>query len=427
MQAHRASDQLVWHLAPLDARTRSIFATERALAFLIEALASKYRPRVVGSLRSGGLGTEQDLLRFMNSDEDVPGLQGIDLPSDVFVDQADRLLVEADDFDPLGDWSEVVRIADPRRWGDLRFDALVAHEYRIAAEMLLRFVEDHARRGIADPPDVPRTQFFHPRQQRLRADDRERAKTVMRFGTSDRPTLVIAVEGDTEHEIVPRVLDMMGYDPLASRISVVNMRSVDGDVKLLARAVAVPRLSPSGDRYADLLSPLTSLMVVVDPEGPYESHEGAEAEKGKMVESVLSSLPAPLRTDAMRNDLALILHIRRWPEEFEFAHWSDRELAIALQSISQYAENLPLDDLTCHISKHRNSGDALSSVWTNWRPRTPSKVNLARALWPSLEDRIRTSPSVEEIPIVGVIREAIGMMHEIDGVNAMAPHRTSTS
>ena len=129
----------------------------------------------------------------------------------------------------------------------------------------------------------------------------------------------------------------------------------------------------------------------------------------------------------MRNDLALILHIRRWSEEFEFANWSDRELAIALQSISQYAESIPLDDLTCHISKHRGSGDALSSVWTNWRPRTPSKVKLARALWPSLEDRIRTSPTAEEIPIVGVIREAICMMHEIDGVNAMAPHRTPTS
>ena len=427
MQAHHEAGQLVWHLTPLDARTKASFARERALAFLIEALASKYRSRVVGSLRLGGLGTEQDLLRFINSDEDVPGLQGIDLPSEVFVDQADRLLAEADGFDPLGDWSEVVRIADPRRWGDLRFDALVAHEYRIAAEMLLRFVEDLARRGIADPPDVPRPQLFHPRQQRLRVDDRERAKTVMRFGTSDRPSLVIAVEGDTEYEIVPRVLDMMGYDPLASRISVVNMKSVNSDVTFLARAVAVPRLSPTGDRHADLLSPLTSLMVVVDPEGPYKSHEGAEAEKGKMVESVLRSLPAPLQTDAMRNDLALILHIRRWPEEFEFANWSDHELAIALQSISQYAENLPLDDLTCRITKHRNSGNTLSSVWTNWRPRTPSKVKLAKALWPSLEDRIRTSPTAEEIPIVGVIREAIGMMHEIDRVNAMAPHRTPTS
>ena len=430
MQAHRVSNQLVWHLAPLDARTKAKFASERSLALLIEALASKYRPRVVGSLRSGALGTEQDLLRFMNSDEDVPGLQEIDLPSDVFVRQADRLLVEADTFDPLGAWSEVVRIADPRRWEDLRFDALVAHEYTIAAEMLLRLVEDQARRGIADPPDVPRTQFFHPRQKRLRVDDRERAETVMRFGTSDRPTLVLAVEGDTEHEIVPRVLDMMGYDPLASLISVVNMRSVDGDVKLLARAVAVPRLDPGADRSdrsIRLFSPLTSLMVVVDPEGPYEIHEGAEAEKGKMVESVLSSLPLPLRTDAMRNDLALILHIRRWPEEFEFAHWSDRELAEALQSISQHAAGLPLDDLTCRISKHRDSGDTLSSVWTNWRPRTPSKVDLARALWPSLAVRIRTSPTAEEIPIVVAIREAIDMMRKMDGVNAMAPHRAPSS
>ena len=59
--------------------------------------------------------------------------------------------------------------------------------------------------------------------------------------------------------------------------------------------------------------------------------------------------------------------------------------------------------------------------------RRASKVDLAKALWPSLEDRIRTSPTTEAIPIVGVIREAIDMMHEVDGVNAMAPHRTPAS
>ena len=430
MQADRVSDQLVWHLPPLDARTRTMFARERSLAFLIEALASRYWPRVVGSLRSGGLGSEQDLLRFVNSDETVPGLREIDLPSALFVRQADRLLDEAHGFDPLGAWSEVVRIADRRRWKDLRYDALIAQEYRIAAEVILRFVEDQVRLGVADPPDAPPAHFFHPRQERLRVADRERSETVMRFGVSDRPALVLAVEGDTEYEIAPQVLDLMGYDPPGSRISVVNLKGVWGDVALLARAVAVPQLDPGADgsdRYARLLSPLTSLMVVVDPERPYKSHEEAEAKKDEMVESVLSSLPLPLRTDAMQNDLALILHIRRWPKEFEFAHWSDREIAEALQSISPHAASLPPEELTCHIGKHRYSGDKISSVWANWRPRSPSKVDLARALWPSLEDRIRTSPTAEDIPIIRVFREAIDMMHKTAGVTAMAPQQPPSS
>lgn len=430
MQAHWVSDQLVCHLPPLDARTKTRFARERLLAFLIEALASKYRPRVVGSLRSGGLGSEQDLLRFVDGDETVPGLQEIDLPSSLFVRQAERLLDEAHGFDPLGAWSEVVRIADRHRWEDLRYDALVAHEYRVAAEVILRFVEDQARLGIADPLDTPPAYAFHPRQERLRVDHRERAETVMRFGISDRPALVLAVEGDAEYELAPRVLDMMGYDPSASRIAVVNLKSVEGDVKLLARAVAVPRLDPGtdhSDRYAPLFSPLTSLMVVVDPEGSYKCHESAEAVRDEMVESVLGSLPSPLRTDAIRNDLALILHVRRWSEEFEFAHWSDREIAEALQSISRHAADLPLEDLTCRIGKHRESDGKISRVWANWRPRTLSKVDLAKALWPTLEDRIRTSPTAEEIPIVRVLREAIAMMNRTARAAAMVPHQPPSS
>ena len=430
MEADPVSDQLVWHLSPVDARTKTTFARERSLAFLIEALASKYLPRVVGSLQSGGLGSAQDLLQFVNSDETVPGLREIDLPSALFVRQADRLLGEVHGFDPLGAWSEVVRIADRRRWNDLRYDALVAQDYRIAAEVILRFVEDQVRLGIADPSDEPPTHFFHPRQERLRVTSRQRSETVMRFGVSDRPALVLAVEGDTEYEIAPRVLDLMGYDPPGSRISVVNLKGVWGDVALLARAVAVPRLDPDADgsdRYAHLLSPLTTLMVVVDPEGRYKSHEEAEAKKDEMVESVLSSLPSPLRTDAMRSDLALILHVRRWPEEFEFAHWSDREIAEALQAISQHAANLRLEDLTCHIGQHRDSEDKISSVWANWRPRSPSKVDLARALWPSLEHRIRTSLTAEDIPIVRVLREAINMMRRTARVTAMAPQQPPSS
>ena len=93
---------------------------------------------------------------------------------------------------------------------------------------------------------------------------------------------------------------MLGYDPLASRIAIVNLESIKGDVKLLARAVAVTtRLDTDGD----LFSPLTSLMVVVDPEPPYESQDSVEAKKNAMIDSVLDSLSPPLRSDAMRNDL----------------------------------------------------------------------------------------------------------------------------
>ena len=420
MQARPTEGHRVLNLAPLDGRTREVFMRERSLAFLVEALSTKYRPRVVNSVKLGTGSNEQDLFRLINSEEDPPGLRQIDLPSDVIIRQADQLLSAAKSFDPLGDWSQVVRMANPRRWEDLRYDALIAHDYRIAAELLLRCVEDQARRGNTDPPDELPKGLIHPRQQRLRVDDRERAETVMQFGISDRPALVLAVEGHAEYEIAPRVLDILGYDPLASRIAIVNLKSIKGDVKLLARVVAVPRLDTDGDRYSRLFSPLTSLMVVVDPEPPYESPDSVEAKRNEMIDSVLDSLPPPLRSDAMRNELALILHVHRWPAEFEFAHWTDSELAEALQDVSPVAADIPLEELAKHITKHRAAGDTIKSVWNNWR-HPPSKAKLALALWPALERRIRITSAPEEIPIVQVIQEAISIMHSTQGVNAMSP------
>ena len=240
----------------------------------------------------------------------------------------------------------------------------------------------------------------------------------MRFGISDRPTLVLAVEGQTEYEIANRVLEMMGYDPLASQIAIVSLDGIKADVKFLARAVAVPRLESDGDRYARLFSPLTSLMIVVDPEPPYESDESEETVKAAMIDSILGSLSPPLRSDAMRNDLVMILEVRRWPEEFEFAHWNDRELADALQAISQTAAALAPEELRSHVSKAREARNTIKSVWKKWRPH-PSKVELAHALWPALENRIRSAITPDEIPIVRVLREAIAMTHRTSRVNAM--------
>ena len=424
MQARQPADHRELDLVPLDARAREVFAGERSLAFLVEALTTKYRPRVVRSVKLISSSDEQELFRFIYGDEDPHGLRQIELSSELIIRQADQLLIAAKNFDPLGDWSQVVRMAEPRRWEDLRYDALLAHDYRIAAELLLRYVEDQEQLEITDLPDIPPTGLVHQPKQRLRLDDRERAETVMRFGIGDRPALVLAVEGHAEYEIAPRVLDMLGYDPVASRIAIVNLESIKGDVKLLARAVAVPRLDTDGDRYSRLFAPLTSLVVVVDPEPPYETPSRVEAKQNEMIDSVLNSLPPSLRSDAIRNDLALILHVNCWPVEFEFAHWTDGELAAALQEISSFAASIPHEELARSVNKHRIEGDTFKSVWANWR-RPPSKVKLAHVLWPALERNIRTAPAPEKIPIVQVIQEAISIMHSTQGVNAMAPPDTS--
>ena len=56
MQPRPTADRPVLHLEPLDTRTKDVFEHERSLAYLVEALATKYRPGVVRSIQlvSGG-------------------------------------------------------------------------------------------------------------------------------------------------------------------------------------------------------------------------------------------------------------------------------------------------------------------------------------------------------------------------------------
>ena len=101
MQARPTADRPVLHLAPLDARTREVFERERSLAFLVEALAAKYRPGVVRSVQLVSGGDDEDLLRFIDGDEGPLGLRQFELPRDVIIRQVDQLLAAADIFDPL--------------------------------------------------------------------------------------------------------------------------------------------------------------------------------------------------------------------------------------------------------------------------------------------------------------------------------------
>lgn len=247
--------------------------------------------------------------------------------------QAEHLLSSARMFDPLGKWHRVTRIANRHRWDDLRNDALLAQDYRVAAEMTLQFLEDQARHGRANPLEPVSTTWHEPRHDRLAIDQRERAETVMDFTLSDRPAVYHAMEGQTEVTVLNKVLDLAGVESASHWYSVIDRKGVGGDVNLLARAIAVPRLDPEGHRGARILSPLSALIVVSDPEGKYRTEESRGEVLAGMREHVLESLPPALRTTEMEHDLDHLLHVHVWDVEFEFAHFSNSELARAIKSV----------------------------------------------------------------------------------------------
>ena len=415
MTGHRDGSGIVWTLDRLSQREQASHASNRALAVVLEALSPRYLPRVTRVLRS----PDHALTHFVNSHDPVAEEHFLaSLDDDILLRLAERLLSGAQSFDPLGSWHRVTRIANPRRWDELRNDALIAQEQRIAAEVILQFLEDRAAKGAAPSLPPASTKWREPRHDRLRIDQRERAETIMDFGLSDRPAVYLAVEGATEKVIVSKALGLADFDHLTSWISVLDLEGVGGDVNLLARAVAVPRLDPEGHRGARVLSPLTALLVVADPEGKYATQQSRQRVLNGMIRSVLNSLPPQLRTDAMWKDLKHLLHVRAWPEEFEFAHFSNSELARAIRAEAR-ADSPPEAQMRRQLQTCRAAGDTIKNIWKNWR-RPPSKVAIAEHLWPTLEKRILNPRSRKAIPIVEVLEEAIGISHEVRQAREMA-------
>ena len=403
----KAEDE--WGLDRLDGRELLLHGQNRALAVVLEALSPRYRLRVTLVLRSS---VSDDALRHFTDDRNpVQESSFLTMDRRLLERQADMLLSDASRFDPLGSWHRVTRVARPSRWDELRNDALIAQEQRLAAEMILRFLEDEASQGRAKPLKPVEGTWKVPQHDRLRADARERAETIMDFGLSDRPAVYLAVEGQTEVVLVNKVLGLAGFESLSHWVGVIDLEGVNSDTNLLARSVAVPRLDPNGYRGARVLSPLTALVVVADPEGRYTTSASRDDVRASMIDHILNSLPTTLRTDTVSRELQYLIHMRAWPREFEFAHFTDLQLARALQAIAGNASP-PKEKVREALRRCRAARSNIKNVWKNWRFE-PSKPKLGEALWPDLERKILAARNPNRIPIVAVVQDVIRISHEV--------------
>ena len=412
----RAADGISWQIGEAQPDLVEACARTRALAIVLEVLAPRYRPRIMRTIYN----STEDVEAHINDHDPAEERSLLGLPPEQLAAQADQLLVSAKFFDPLGKWHRVARIGSPQRWNELRFDALLALEHRIAAEHILDFYEDlNAGGHAADLPPL-NPQWWSPRHDRIRAEARERAETLMDFRLSDRPAVVLGLEGDTEMEIVARVLDSVGLPTSSELIRLVNLQSVDGDVRLLARAVATPRLDPEGHRGARVLSPLTALVVAVDPEKKYATPAQQTQQREGMIETVLRSLPKSLRTPAMRSDLQHLLHVRTWgTHSFEFAHFTDRQLALALRRLA--GPSAPsLAAIRAELASCRARRGNIEKVWKPWAPHV-TKIALADAMWPLLERRMTgTSTRALRAPVVQLVEDAIQLALRVRPVRELA-------
>ncbi len=420
MRAKWIEGRVHYELDPAATQLRESFAQHRALAIVLEALSPRYRPVVMRVLR----GATDELSAHLQSTVSLERTL-ISHTAAELLNQAEHLIRTANGFDPLGKWHRVTRISRPERWDDLRFDALLAQEHRIAAEMLLLFHEDLERMGHARPLPPVSNRFHEARHDRLEATARERGDTILDFGLIDRPGVVLAVEGETEMIVARRLLQLFGFDEGQGLIQLVDLEGVGGDVQLLARAVCVPRLDPDGYRGARVMSSLTALVVAVDPEGAYRTHDGCNRRRNAMVETVLRALTPELRTKAMRTDVRELLHVRAWPHtSFEFAHFSDAELASGIRKV--VGRRAPKSAaLRNALAKARAGGGTVDNAFKGFKLDW-SKPRLAESLLPTLERRLMSVHSRRPVPIAEVVDDAIRLGFHVRQVRELRVAETDT-
>jgi hypothetical protein len=286
-------------------------------------------------------------------------------------------------------------------------------DLRITAELFLGYHDDLVEAGKATALEKPgrrgRGRFDH-RLKRKRPLD----AVLTEFGLSPHPRLVLVVEGTTELLLIPCAMKLLGVTTDEDFISVQDAEGVDKDLKALLGFLA-PRVNAEGDgHYRDLVRPPTRFLVVFDPEGRVSTDEGREKRRAAWVDRIHRAIPGESKNPAVREQVEPLVELATWNlrgESFEFAHFTDRQIAAAVLRIPGHRKSRTLETVTEQVAKLRSLHGNLE---TQLPPRS-SKGPLARQLQPVLEQKIQRAQArgtAGTIPLVKVLDRAIELAYE---------------
>jgi hypothetical protein len=320
--------------------------------------------------------------------------------------QASHWLSHADHWDPLGEWIAVVRLA-PWRWKGLRREALIALDFRIAAEMALQFLHKLAREGGADEtvygPEgtLAKTHQYH----RLLLADVNREGVLTDFDLSPNPIVLVVIEGKTEQEVVPLVMQELGMPPPPWPIRLHNGHGADSNLTWLYRyawTFEILEEIPGGFRPS---RPLPHIFILGDPEGRRQTPRDREKDRQDIVNKLHQDAETAAGRTLARDLIEVRVRIDAWPASFEFAHFSPHELAAAIRTVAPEIGSELDEELAIEA---QSTLPRLSALWHRLRERglvtrDLDKVELIRVLWPVLRKRIQEAPDeqhLREIPVV---------------------------
>lgn len=411
--------QLVTRLPSSGPFTLERITRFRSIILALTALEARYFPKLDAEWLHLNNTDEEEWGKYRQAFDPVVISQLLGYSARQARRDAEWLLFCARRFDPLGDsWSRLVRRAPSSKWKDLKNDALLAMDYWIAAEILLLFYEDLADRGQAEPlPDTPSYERLSYRERTLDQD-------LMDLGISPHPRVVLAVEGETEQEHVPRVWEELEYPDAPELMRLLVLGGTNKDPVKIAALAAAPLVAgkaPSQRPAWLLIKPPTRLFIAIDPEGLF-----APSRVTKTRANILNEIRAVLRAQGVEHpspaELDELVEIRTWSAScYEFAQFNDEELAEAIMAVHYTIDGWTKDELVAALRYWRNKKEDIKRVWESGRwieqgqrmtggwAYGVSKTKLSKSLWPTLKEKINRcrADASESVPeIVQVVQDS---------------------
>jgi hypothetical protein len=270
-------------------------------------------------------------------------------------------------------------------------------DYRIAAEILLRTLDDLGRADLSVPPPRGGRMYRTTLDDRLRAEPERLEEVLSDHGLSSRPAMLLVLEGETEMKLMPRVLtEFYGQPVPPTLIETVDMKTIDRDLDLLVRHEAAPRLGADHGDVVLLARPPTRVLVAVDPEKRYATKAKQKAERDQLVRRLRETLPPQMRSQRALKQIGALVQVVTWGTvPWEFANFTDAELATAITNCVSLPSGQTRRDLIAALRAERAVGktnpgrspnvEAICMAW----PDKFSKTQLAEELWPVLQAKVQ--------------------------------------
>ena len=279
---------------------------------------------------------------------------------------------------------------------------LQALDLRIAAEILLLFYEDLADRNQAEPlPDVAKSMAWHPLHERLSYRPKTLDENLVALGISPHPRVVLALEGETEMYHAPFVWRALGFSDAPELMRLLKLGAANRDLVKLAALAAAPLVSekvPGTDAWT-LIKPYTRLLVAVDPDPPFTTAERVARERAKILDEIKDVLKTQGVERPNPAELDHLVEIRTWDAPcYEFAHFTDQELADRIITVHETINGLTRDELIASLARSRGRGKDVKEVWGQWEYKV-SKVELAKALLPVLLGKVHACMTPQDAPV----------------------------